>query len=316
MSDMTVYRDVKEMALDVAKSKLFSLGGVEQAVTMMMISQAEGRHPIEGIMRYHIINGKPSKKSDAMLADFQASGGEVEWLVYTDEVVTGRFSHPSSPVPVTITWNEEAVKKAGLSGGNHAKYPRAMKRARVISEGVRTCYPMATGLLYVPEEVEGFSEPIREVKTIQSEPVKVLAHEEIIEPKVEPKVEPVAESVSTPKVEREAIKTKYEDLAKAINDFGITDKVEMLAHVNNKIGKLLISVSGLNRGEVEYLIEWYRKAYGMKCLLAKGGADSEEAVILAVNSILISAGMPTYDRIEDMELEHMDYVCDICGATL
>src|SRR5262249_51635206 len=39
------------------------------------------------------------------------------------------------------------------------KYPRAMLRSRVISEGVRTIYPIASSGMYVPEEVVDFEEP-------------------------------------------------------------------------------------------------------------------------------------------------------------
>ena len=33
-------------------------------------------------------------KADAILARFQAAGGKVEWKTYTDDEVTGVFSHP------------------------------------------------------------------------------------------------------------------------------------------------------------------------------------------------------------------------------
>jgi hypothetical protein len=211
---MTVFEEVERQAVCVSKSGLFGMKTPEQALTMMLVAQAEGRRPIEGPMRYHIIDGKPSKKADAMLADFQTSGGKVEWLQYTDDCVEAVFSHPSSPRPVTIKWDNKTVEKAGVKN-MHLKYPRAMKRARVISEGVRTCYPAATGLLYTPEEVQDF-EPKAEYKIEVEKPARKpakkeesyevipepptvsapeiieaeLAHEEVIEPKPEPKPEP------------------------------------------------------------------------------------------------------------------------------
>jgi len=36
----------------------------------------------------------------------------------------------------------------------YRKFPRQMLRSRCISEGVRTVYPVATGGMYAPEEVE------------------------------------------------------------------------------------------------------------------------------------------------------------------
>ena len=41
---------------------------------------------------------------------------------------------------------------------NWKNYPRAMLRARVISEGVRTCYPAIASGIYTPEEVGDFTE--------------------------------------------------------------------------------------------------------------------------------------------------------------
>lgn len=52
------------------------------------------------------------------------------------------------------------AKRAGLlKNDTWAKYPRQMLRSRVVSEGVRTVFPSATGGLYVPEEVADFDDP-------------------------------------------------------------------------------------------------------------------------------------------------------------
>lgn len=213
---LVAFEEVQKQATCVSKSGLFGMKTPEQALTMMLVAQAEGRHPIEGPMRYHIIDGKPSKKSDAMLADFQLSGGKVEWLQYSDDCVEAVFSHPASPRPVTIKWDGESVKLAGL-GNMHKKYPRAMKRARVISEGVRTCYPAATGLLYTPEEALDF-EPVKCEVIQESAPKKKPAKEKetyetipapaqtVREPEPEPEIiepepltqEPINEPINEP----------------------------------------------------------------------------------------------------------------------
>jgi hypothetical protein len=151
--------DLERMAQSMVKSRLFGIENVEQAVTLMLVAQAEGLHPATAARDYHIIQGRPSMKADAMLAKFQQAGGVVEWHDYTDTKVSGAFRHPQSPKPVMIEWTMEMAKRIGLATkDNWRKYPRAMLRARVISEGVRTCYPsIATGI-YTPEEVQDFSE--------------------------------------------------------------------------------------------------------------------------------------------------------------
>jgi hypothetical protein len=133
----------------------------------MLIAQAEGLHPAVAARDYHIIDGRPCLKADAMLSRFQNRGGVVQWDDLTDTRAVGIFSHPQScPKPVCIEWTIDRAKKAEVyrektsSGktGMWIKYPRQMLRARVISEGVRTVYPLACNGMYVPEEVQDFED--------------------------------------------------------------------------------------------------------------------------------------------------------------
>ena len=120
----------------------------------MVLAQAEGLHPGAACRDYNLIGGKPSMKSEAMLRRFQESGGRVEWMVYSDEKVEAKFTHPQGG-SVVIDWTLERAKKAGLADKAIWKnYPRNMLRARVVSEGVRMVFPAATGGVYTPEEVQ------------------------------------------------------------------------------------------------------------------------------------------------------------------
>lgn len=145
--------DIERMARAFATSKLFGVTNPEQAVALCLIAQAEGRHPASAAQDYHIIQGKPSKKSDAMLRDFLNGGGKVEWHELSDNKADATFSHPAGG-SVRISWDHERAKQAQISTPMWKKYPRQMLRARVVSEGVRTVFPMATSGMYVPEEVE------------------------------------------------------------------------------------------------------------------------------------------------------------------
>jgi len=149
--------DVERMALAIAKSGLFGVKTPEQALALMLVAQSEGLHPATAARDYHIISGRPSMKADAMLARFQAAGGVVRWLENTDTRCAGEFSHPASPTPVLIDWDLDRAKKAELLGNAMwRKYPRAMLRSRVASEGIRTVYPGVLCGMYTPEEVESF----------------------------------------------------------------------------------------------------------------------------------------------------------------
>lgn len=147
--------DIERMARAFAQSKLFGVTNPEQAVALCLIAQAEGRHPASAAQDYHIIQGKPAKKADAMLRDFLANGGKVEWHTLDDTTADATFSHPAGG-SVRITWDMERARMAGLATPMWKKYPRQMLRSRTVSEGVRTVFPMATSGMYVPEEVQDF----------------------------------------------------------------------------------------------------------------------------------------------------------------
>lgn len=154
---MVPFESIRQMAEVAAKSKLFGSQTPEQALTIMLIAQAEGRHPMSAAKDYSIINGKPSKNAEAMLRDFLASGGSVEWHKYADDGCDATFTHPQGG-SVRVDWDESRMKKAQISNAQmYSKYPRAMYRARCVSEGVRTVCPAATGGLYVPDEVRHFA---------------------------------------------------------------------------------------------------------------------------------------------------------------
>jgi hypothetical protein len=146
--------DIEKMAGAIAKSKMFGMKTTEEAFALMLIAQAEGMHPAIAARDYHVIQGRPTLKADAMLARFQNAGGKVQWDVYTDAEVTGTFSHPSGG-SLKLTWTFAQASKIGLTGKDNWKnYPRAMLRARVISEGIRTVYPGCVVGTYTAEELE------------------------------------------------------------------------------------------------------------------------------------------------------------------
>ena len=159
------YADIERLGASIAKSGLFGIKTPEQAIALMMIAQAEGRHPALAARDYDVIAGRPSKKAEAMLRDFLEAGGKVEWHALNDEKAEATFHHPQGG-KVRIGWDMKRAEKAGLGGKDMwKKFPRQMLRSRTISEGVRTVWPLATSGLYEPGEVADFSGP-----TIDAEP--------------------------------------------------------------------------------------------------------------------------------------------------
>ena len=168
------------MAEAIAKSKLFGIQTAEQALALGLLCQAEGRHPAEAARDYHIISGKPSLKSEAMLARFQQAGGRVEWHDYTHESVSGTFTHPQGG-SLKVSWTIKDAERAGLTGNpTWRKFPRQMLKARCISEAVRGIYPGVLSGLYAPEEVQEFG-PIQ----AQTEPEPIQVESETVPPMLE-----------------------------------------------------------------------------------------------------------------------------------
>lgn len=160
------------LAESFARSGLFGIKTADQALALMALCEAEGLHPAVAVRDYHIIQGKPALKADAMLARFQAAGGRVKWIDMTDERVAAEFSHPSGGT-VMIDWDKQRAVTAGFWGkDNWKKFPRAMLRARVVSEGIRTVFPGVVVGVYTPEEVQDFDEPKRNAPAEQPRPQK------------------------------------------------------------------------------------------------------------------------------------------------
>ena len=157
MSNLVPLQDITQMAEVAAGSKMFGFKNPQEAMAIMLLCQAENLHPAVAMRDYHVIQGRPALKADAMLARFQQAGGSVQWKDYTDEKVTGIFSHPSGG-SLEVTWTLAQAKAVGIANKDNWKnYPRAMLRARCVSEGIRSVYPGCVVGVYTPEEVQDFT---------------------------------------------------------------------------------------------------------------------------------------------------------------
>lgn len=180
------FDQLTRMAASFAKSGLFGVKDQDSALSLLLIAQSEGLHPAKVMRDFDVIQGRLAKKAEAMLRDFQASGGRVDWVELTDTRACAKFSHPLSPVPITIDWDMDRAKKAGLagkSGDMYVKYGRAMLRSRCISEGVRSTAPGATSQMYTPEEIrqiaaEETTDPVS-VTTAVTQAVNALSEDEV-----------------------------------------------------------------------------------------------------------------------------------------
>lgn len=183
------FTELADMAQAVAASGLFGMKTRDQALALMMIAQAEGEHPATITQDYDIIQGKAVRKSNSVMSRFQKMGGTVTWHELTDAVADATFTHVSGG-ELRISWTLEMAKKAGLATKDVWKnYPRAMLRARLISEGIRAVFPAAIGGMLVVEEAQDLP---------------------IIERDITPKKAPQAAIASTPSAPEPRTKEQFE----------------------------------------------------------------------------------------------------------
>ncbi len=141
------FQELENMALSMFESKFFGFTHKSQFLTLMLMAQAKGRNPVLVVEDYHFFEGKASPKADAVLTWHLASGGDVQWITNSAEVVEAIFTGPDrgpglERVTATSKWTIEDARKAGLAGKkNWANHPEDMLTARVIGRGVKRVNP-------------------------------------------------------------------------------------------------------------------------------------------------------------------------------
>lgn len=168
--------EVRYMAEATAKSDMYGLSQ-SQAFVLMMIAESERLHPVQALRRFHIVEGKPSMRADAMQAEFQRHGGRLRWVKSNAEECEAEFWHPvyhPDVFTVRVTLKELVASEVAMQWpkrkegepkpthkvlkNTYKQFPRQMLRARVISEGVRAIDPGVVVGIYTPEEVSDFDD--------------------------------------------------------------------------------------------------------------------------------------------------------------
>lgn len=149
--------ELERVATVIYDGGMFGMKSIPQVMTLLLVAQAEGMHPVNALREFHVIEGKPSLKADAMLARHQRSGGKVNWITRSDACVEAEFIGPLGTAK--IRWDQERATRAKLWGkDNFQKHPLQMLAARCVSEGVRAVNPAAIQGFYTPEEVQFFDD--------------------------------------------------------------------------------------------------------------------------------------------------------------
>jgi len=219
MSNEMTIQDMSNLSVAFAKSGLFGYKSSSEAFALMAIAQANGLHPAKAAERYHIIQGRPAMKADAMLSAFQEAGGKVRWIKRTDTECVLHLEHAQGG-ELDVKWTMERANKAGLTGKfTWKQFPAQMLAARCVSEGVRALFPACLSGMYTPEEVQDFagSDEGKQAQdtvpefvdaTVEDAPVQEQAEAvdaEVVQPEPEQPAAPVpAQKAPTQQAEKDA----------------------------------------------------------------------------------------------------------------
>lgn len=157
-----LWRDVAEFANHIAATEFVpkDLRNKPASVAAAMLRANElGISPMQGLAQIHVINGRPGLAAELMRALVFSHGHEIWTETHTQTNVTVCGRRQGSDHVEKVTWTPDDVKRAGLGGDGHRKYPRAMLLARASAELCRLLFPdVLAGMSYAIEELVDMAE--------------------------------------------------------------------------------------------------------------------------------------------------------------
>jgi hypothetical protein len=204
---------IEKLGKWIAMSKMFGCDTVEQACVIAADCFLTGMTLLEYQRRNKIVNGRPFKQYDAMLAEFHERGGKSKIIESTPETACVEFTFEGSTNRMSLTWQElqrepipylgkESEVIAALEEGKPVKLkpkyatPRSrqtMLMARLVSASIRVICPEVNYGTYTEEEFDYVdAESVVTVAPARDETKRRIAEsKKAVEPVVEqPKQDP------------------------------------------------------------------------------------------------------------------------------
>jgi hypothetical protein len=154
---LRLWEDTARFAAHLAPTEFVpkDLRNKPAAIAAAMLRANElGISPMEGLAKIHVINGRPGLAAELMRALVQRAGHEIWTEEHTQTRVTVCGQRRGSEHVEKVTWTADDVKRAGLAGDGHKKYPRAMLFARATAELCRMQFAdVLAGMSYAIEEL-------------------------------------------------------------------------------------------------------------------------------------------------------------------
>ena len=146
-----------QMATELVRSGMLPAHIKSPAAAVAVIQKGRelGIAPMYALSHIIVIQGKPTATAELMAALIYRDHGDdaLDYEESTVERCTIAYKRRNASKRSKHTFTQADAKAAGLSGGNWAKYPAAMLRARCISAVARMGFPDSIGGMYTPEEV-------------------------------------------------------------------------------------------------------------------------------------------------------------------
>lgn len=141
-----------------------------QAAAIILAGRELGMPMMRSLRSLALVKGKVSEYADSQLSRFKADGGHAKFLELTPQKAVLWLRHPNGDEH-TEEWTTDDTKAAGLAGGMHSKYAKAMNRSRAITAGLKSIGWEGGVGTYDPEEAAEFAPPT--VVQMPAEPRRV-----------------------------------------------------------------------------------------------------------------------------------------------
>lgn len=161
----------------LAQSGMFGAKNKAEGFVIAATCQAEGISLMSFIREYHIIEGRPSMRAEAMLAKLVAVGGKYQVIERSPEKATIKVEIDGREATESFTWQEAKTEryvygKDGKTLKDNWSTPRRRKQmlwARLVSDTIRFMAPQINSGIYTPEETMDFDQREPEEKVINPE---------------------------------------------------------------------------------------------------------------------------------------------------
>lgn len=154
------------LCTQIASSGLTAAKSEAQALVIVLAGREYGLSPMASLMNGHLIKGRFSMSADMMAALARSRGATIELIETTAERATYRFGGAGRTEPIDFTFDLDDAKRGGMvhkglkDGDNWLAHPKAMLRARCISQGIRAAYPGLMAGAYLADELQGEPEVV------------------------------------------------------------------------------------------------------------------------------------------------------------